>query len=89
MRTWTVVLFIGVCILTSSCRKVEEIPGHQPSSNSPGVKIQPKEGGLLKDFDFTYDCITNEYLGKAEISRCRDELEQAKSDKGLLERLGR
>jgi len=81
VRTWVVGLFIGVCILTSSCKEGGTIPGHQPSTNSPGVKIQPKGEGLLKPFDFTYDCVTNQKLGKAEIQRCREDLELAQSDR--------
>lgn len=81
MRTWVVVIFIGVCILTSSCKEGGTIPGHQPSTNTPGGKIQPKGEGLLKPWDFTYDCLTNDKLGKAEIQRCRDYVEQADTDK--------
>lgn len=83
MRTWVVGIFIGVCILTSGCKDGNgpTIPGKQPASNSPGVKIQPEKRSLLKSWDFTYDCLTNQQLGKAEIARCRDQLSQADTDK--------
>lgn len=81
MRTWVVGIIIGACVLTSSCKEGGTIPGHQPSTNSPGVKIQPKGNGLLKPWDFTYDCVTNTKLGKAEVERCREELSQADSDR--------
>jgi hypothetical protein len=80
MRTWVVGIMIGVCVLTTSCRKGEEIPG--TGTNTSAVKVKPPKGeGLLKPWDFTYDCVTNESLGKIEVSRCRDELELAGSDK--------
>jgi hypothetical protein len=81
MRTWVVGIIIGACVLTSACKPPAEIPGKQPSTNTPGVKVVPENQGLLKPWDFTYDCVTNKSLGKAEVQRCRDELEQAKSDK--------
>lgn len=81
MRTWVVGIMIGVCILTSSCKEGGTIPGQQPSTNSPGVKIQPKGEGLQKPFEFYYDCLTNTKLGKAEIQYCRDQLELAQSDR--------
>lgn len=81
MRTWVVGIVIGACILTSGCKEGGTIPGQQPSTNSPGVKIQPEGQGLLKPWDFTYDCLTNEKLGKAEIQRCREQFEVADTDK--------
>lgn len=71
---------IGVCILVSSCKDGKTIPG--TGENTSAVKVKPQKGeGLLKPWDFTYDCLTNEKLAKAEVQRCREELEQAQSDK--------
>lgn len=83
MRTWVVGIIIGACILTSSCKK----PGDPPSipgtgGNTSAVKVKPqKSEGLLKPWDFTYDCLTNEKLAKAEVQRCREELAEADSDR--------
>jgi hypothetical protein len=78
VRTWVIGIIIGACVLTSSCREGTTIPGKgtEPSA----VKIQPKEG-LLKPWDFTYDCVTNEKLGLGELNRCREQFELAESDK--------
>ena len=80
MRTWVVGIIIGACILTSSCKDPGTIPG--TGENPSAVKVKPPKGeGLLKPWDFTYDCVTNEKLGLGELNRCREQFEVANSDK--------
>lgn len=80
MRTWVVGIIIGACVLTSSCKDGETIPGK--GTNPSAVKVKsPKGEGLLKPWDFTYDCVTNDKLAKAEVQRCREELAEADSDR--------
>jgi hypothetical protein len=72
---------IGVCVLVSACEKIPK--GHTPGSgeNTSAVKVKPKGEELLKPWDFTYDCVTNEKLGLGELNRCREQFELADSDK--------
>lgn len=80
MRTWVIGIIIGACVFTSSCKEGETIPGK--GTNPSAVKVKPqKSEGLLKPWDFTYDCVTNEKLGRAEVQRCREELAEAESDR--------
>jgi len=79
MRTWVVGIMIGACILVSSCKEGTTIPG--TGENPSAVKVKPQKGeGLLKPFDFKYDCVANTKLGLGELNRCREELGQADSD---------
>lgn len=80
MRTWVVGIIIGACILTSACEKIPKGTAPGTGGNTSAVKIKPKSEGLLKPFDFTYDCVTNSKLGLGELNRCREELGQADSD---------
>lgn len=81
MRTWVVGIIIGACILTSACERIPKgtVPG--TGENTSAVKVKPKNPGLIKPWDFTYDCVTNDKLAKAEVQRCREELAEADSDR--------
>jgi hypothetical protein len=82
MRTWIVGIIIGACILISACEKIPKgtVPG--TGENTSAVEVVPrKTQGLLKPWDFTYDCVTNDKLGLGELNRCREELAEARSDK--------
>lgn len=82
MRTWVIGIIIGACILTSACERIPKgtVPG--TGENTSAVKVKPqKSEGLLKPWDFTYDCVTNDKLGLGELNRCREDLAEADSDR--------
>lgn len=79
MRSWVVGIVIGACVLTSSCKTPETIPGK--GSNPSAVKVVPPKEGLLKEKNFAEFCVSEQNLGKGETERCRDEVEIAESDR--------
>jgi hypothetical protein len=72
MRTWVAGIMIGVCLLVSSCKT----PG-QPSQ--PPKQLE--SDSIVKDKSFAEWCASEPNLAKAELERCRDELEIANSDR--------